>query len=367
MAEETGEPILEELTQELERANQEILRLKGYAISTGLASSATAEGKVVRLRGIAISEGTHNGKYYPWEELSRDSFVDSFVGKPVVVDHKEGLPSEVGLVKAARRDPEQKAILVDLEIYDEARGKQVLYLMENSRPVGLSVQVWERVSHEDGREVARDLELQHLSLTMDPADKEARIVAKLSQSGQVKEAEMTEETKEAIQNPSTGLRAEALEAEGSGQALRVDDFEKLASQVGEDEVLIATRLPTAKLAEHGYPYYAYPKQGRGPDLAQRVADLEKRVAALEETVKKLSSRSEAEHEAAVTEESAASAQAESPQAENPPAEEPGAQVEEMSSREDEPSEEERTREALSQLHPADLIFLEQMAKRRERV
>jgi hypothetical protein len=126
MVTETGEPILEELTQELERANQEILRLKGYAISTGLASSATAEGRVVRLRGIAISEGTHNGKYYPWEELSKDSFVDSFIGKPVVVDHKEGLPSEVGLVKAARKDPERKAILVDLEIYDEARGKQAL-------------------------------------------------------------------------------------------------------------------------------------------------------------------------------------------------------------------------------------------------
>jgi hypothetical protein len=240
MAEETGQPILEELTQELEQAHQEILRLKGYAVSTGLASSASAEGKVVRLRGIAISEGTHNGKYYPWEELSRDSFVDSFVGKPVVVDHKEGLPSEVGLVKAARRDPEQKAILVDLEIYDEARGKQVLYLMENSRPVGLSVQVWERVSHEDGREVARDLELQHLNLTMDPADKEARIVAKLSQSGQVEEAEMTEETKEAVQNSSASLRAEALEAESSGQSLKVDDFEKLASEVREDKVLIAT-------------------------------------------------------------------------------------------------------------------------------
>lgn len=63
MVTKTGEAVLEELTQELERANQEILRLKGYAVSTGLASSATAEGKVVRLRGIAISEGTHNGKF----------------------------------------------------------------------------------------------------------------------------------------------------------------------------------------------------------------------------------------------------------------------------------------------------------------
>lgn len=347
MVTETGEPILEELTQELERANQEILRLKGYAVSTGLASSATAEGKAVRLRGIAISEGTHNGKFYPWEELSKDSFVDSFIGKPVVVDHREGLPSEVGLVKAARKDPERKAILVDLEIYDEARGKQALYLMEHKRPVGLSVQVWERVSHENGREVARDLELQHLSLTMDPADKEARIVARLSQSGQVKEADMTEETKEEV------------------QSLQVEDFDKLASQVGEDEVLIATRIPTAKLAEHGYPYYAYPKQGKGPDLAQKVADLEKRVSALEGTVKKLSSKSEEKHEEASQGE--ASAPAEAPKAENPPAEEPGAAQEEMAQKEDEATERERTRETLSQLHPADLIFLEQIARRRETV
>ncbi len=349
MVTETGEPILEELTQELERANQEILRLKGYAISTGLASSATAEGRVVRLRGIAISEGTHNGKYYPWEELSKDSFVDSFIGKPVVVDHKEGLPSEVGLVKAARKDPERKAILVDMEIYDETRGKQALYLMEHKRPVGLSVQVWERVSHEDGREVARDLELQHLSLTMDPADKEARIVAKLSQSGQVKEAEMTEETKEEV------------------KTLKVEDFDKLASQVGEDEVLIATRLPTAKLAEHGYPYYAYPKQGKGPDLAQKVADLEKRVSALEETVKKLSSKSEEKHDEANQAETKANASAEAPKAETPPTPKAKEQQEDMSRKQDEAAERERTKEELSQLHPADLIFLEQTARRRETV
>ena len=329
----TKEAILEELTQALERANQEILRLKGYAISTGLASGATAEGKVVRVRGVAITEGTHNGKFYPWEELSRDSFVNSFVGKPVVVDHKEGLPFEVGLVKGARKDPEHKAILVDLEIYDEARGKQVLYLLEHQRPVGLSVQVWERVSYEDGREVARDLELQHLSLTMDPADKEARIVAPLSRSGQVKEADMAEETKV--------------------KSLRVEDFNQLASQVREDEVLIATRIPVGALADYGYPYYAYPKYGY-PDLAQRVAELERRVAALEEAVKNLSQAADKQQNGEA-------------QGEAPPAPQGEKKQEGMAQRQDEGAEGERVREALARLHPADLILLEQMAKRREAV
>lgn len=353
MAEEIGQPILEELTQELEQAHQEILRLKGYTQSTGLVSSATTANKVVKLRGIAISEGTHNGKFYPWDELSKDSFVESFIGKPVVVDHKEGLPSEVGLVKKARKDPKRRAILVDLEIYDEARGKQALYLMENDRPVGLSVQVWEKVSHEDGREVARDLELQHLSLTMDPADKEARIVAKLSQCGEIKEGEMSEEAKEEIKD------------------LAVDDLDKLASEVEDDEVLVVSRVPEGELAEYKYPYYRYPKYGQpsgrarpeGPPtgyeaLEPRVGELEKRVTALEEAVKKLSLKPEEEHG-----EAEPGASAEEPKSEPQPAE---AEQEGMS-RKDEAVEEEKVLEELSNLHPADLIFLEQMAKRRERV
>lgn len=123
------------------------------------------------IEGVALQEGSYKGQtqdepiFYSGDILSK--VAPSLVGKPLRLDHLQGLSDIVGKVIHSSYDAAKKAILFKAKVFDEKAKRLLKEGLVGAVSVGIRV---DTVLGENGRE-ANDGDFEELSLTETPACK----------------------------------------------------------------------------------------------------------------------------------------------------------------------------------------------------
>ncbi len=149
-----------------------------------------SQSKSLRRRIVAVSEGKHNGILFSGEEIRvmvdraialKEQEKREYFAAPLVLDHSHRVLDKVGATYNLFYDEERRAAIADVEFWQYTPMLQEVAKRVEHDPENTYFSVRVKGNLRDDNSIT-DLQLIHIAVVLEPADKNARIIEELKNS-----------------------------------------------------------------------------------------------------------------------------------------------------------------------------------------